>query len=821
MADLSSNVQITLTARDEATAQVQALQASLASLKTQQDALAATIKDGTASANAYIEADSRMAEVTKAAAAADLQLIAAKKQEAEATKEATAAQAEQSATGGSSILRMAASFGLAQLAVNALQGAFGQLRDQIKDSIAASNASQLALSGLQSTAAAFGTDALKAQDAAKRLSTDGLLTVTESANGLKNLLSSGLNLEQANQLMDVYKDRAAFGRQNTIQYGQAVQNLAESFKTQSSMIGNLSGMTENYNQIIQVGAGELGKHVSQLSAAELAQAKYLGTLKLSNGSLGDAARFADTAAGAQARLATATQNAQIMFGEALQPAVQELNKGFLELVTGGMSATESQTQQLQGTFLALVTGIRFAMDAVVGFARVFVGALESIRDGSMAPLDRAWTGTVNSMQQTWTDYNSGIQRIATGSYSNLKTQQQQHLNEQTASQKAALEKMNEQLADANKSFKEADAARKQSFEDSLRDMVASHQDKVSTIKSQLADEQAAYNDSVQQRKDNYDEQVAGLEDAHKQKVTDITQQITDERAKGVYIDGILYSQGNAKRLDALQDNLDKEDRAYATRTAKLKDKYDDEVKNAQSAYDRKREKLQESLNQEQGILQAHAADVARIGEQQKADDITRLERKFAEENSKAQTHYNDQVEKIRDAANRQGVAQISGFGAGAMAQSPALSQQFNRIGTDMGNKMSDGIKKGVHNGLRSLGGDIGNSIQGLFSGIDHATGAVSGLKAIGSAIIGGLSAIGGFLAYDSGTNFHPGGMALVGESGPELVNLPRGSSVLSSGPTQQFLQGGGSGASVHIEHFHSYNPSDAAAFADQLSWRLS
>jgi uncharacterized phage infection (PIP) family protein YhgE len=166
-----------------------------------------------------------------------------------------------------------------------------------------------------------------------------------------------------------------------------------------------------------------------------------------------------------------------------------------------------------------------------------------------------------------------------------------------------------------------------------------------------------------------------------------------------------------QRLDALQDNLDKEDRAYTTRAAKLKDKYDDEVKNAQSAYDKKRDKLQESLNQEQTILQAHAADVARIGEQQKADDITRLERKFAEENSKAQTHYNDQVEKIRDAANRQGVAQISGFGAGAMAQSPALSQQFNRIGTDMGNKMSDGIKKGVHDGLRSLG-DIGNSIQG-------------------------------------------------------------------------------------------------------------
>lgn len=35
----------------------------------------------------------------------------------------------------------------------------------------------------------------------------------------------------------------------------------------------------------------------------------------------------------------------------------------------------------------------------------------------------------------------------------------------------------------------------------------------------------------------------------------------------------------------------------------------------------------------------------------------------------------------------------------------------------------------------------------------------------------------GFPSYAQGTNFHPGGMAMVGERGAELVNLPRGSSV--------------------------------------------
>lgn len=43
-------------------------------------------------------------------------------------------------------------------------------------------------------------------------------------------------------------------------------------------------------------------------------------------------------------------------------------------------------------------------------------------------------------------------------------------------------------------------------------------------------------------------------------------------------------------------------------------------------------------------------------------------------------------------------------------------------------------------------------------------------------------------AYATGTSFHTGGFALVGELGPELVNLPRGSQVLNSNKTQELLE---------------------------------
>jgi hypothetical protein len=50
-----------------------------------------------------------------------------------------------------------------------------------------------------------------------------------------------------------------------------------------------------------------------------------------------------------------------------------------------------------------------------------------------------------------------------------------------------------------------------------------------------------------------------------------------------------------------------------------------------------------------------------------------------------------------------------------------------------------------------------------------------------------------------GTNYAPGGMSLVGEQGPELVNLPRGSQVYTNSQTSQMLGSNGN------THFHIYN----------------
>lgn len=50
--------------------------------------------------------------------------------------------------------------------------------------------------------------------------------------------------------------------------------------------------------------------------------------------------------------------------------------------------------------------------------------------------------------------------------------------------------------------------------------------------------------------------------------------------------------------------------------------------------------------------------------------------------------------------------------------------------------------------------------------------------------------VGKIPGYSRGTKYHPGGLAIVGEEGPELLNLPRGSQVYTNRETNDMLSGG-------------------------------
>jgi TP901 family phage tail tape measure protein len=165
-----------------------------------------------------------------------------------------------------------------------------------------------------------------------------------------------------------------------------------------------------------------------------------------------------------------------------------------------------------------------------------------------------------------------------------------------------------------------------------------------------------------------------------------------------------------------------------------------------------------------------------------------------------------------------------------------ITTVFTTIKTAVLNTMAD-LDAGAKSQMDALRGwwdSAWNALTGAFDpvkdGIQTVADAVQKLKdGIGAFAdwIGGISIPNPFAGiqfpalpagfqlpgFASGTAFAPGGLALVGERGPELIDLPRGSRVYDANETRSML--GGSG--MHVEnHFHVTNDLDLEAAARRI-----
>lgn len=246
-------------------------------------------------------------------------------------------------------------------AAGAAGGAFVLLAERVgtglvrafESTIDAANRLDSGLIGLKSVATSFKQDAGLAEDAAKRLASDGLLSVGEAATSLKNLLAAGFGLPEAVQLVERFKDSAAFGRQAALGFGQAVSSATEGIKNGNSILVDNAGVTKNLSQIL-VEAGFSATDLSKASGdANIRMALFNGIVKETNPQLGDAARYLDTAAGKQAQFSAQVEIAQQKIGKALQPALAATLEALLPLV------------QAVGNFATILAPVGVAVGAVV------------------------------------------------------------------------------------------------------------------------------------------------------------------------------------------------------------------------------------------------------------------------------------------------------------------------------------------------------------------------------------------------------------------------------------------------------------------------
>lgn len=238
----------------------------------------------------------------------------------EATKASTELEKAGKSTRGAGTAATTAGVAMGLLAERLARGLVGAFRE----TIAAANRLDSGLIGLTSVANAFKQDAGAAQAAAERLAADGLMAVGEAAGGLKNLLAAGFGLDQAVTLMERFKDSAAFGRQGALSFGEAIKGATEGIKNGNSILVDNAGVTKNLSQMLTE-AGFSAQDLSKASSdVNVRMAIFNGILKETNPQLGDAARYAETAAGKQAAFSAQVEKTQALIGRALQPALASM-----------------------------------------------------------------------------------------------------------------------------------------------------------------------------------------------------------------------------------------------------------------------------------------------------------------------------------------------------------------------------------------------------------------------------------------------------------------------------------------------------------------
>lgn len=209
---------------------------------------------------------------------------------------------------------------------------------------------------LEIMAERFGHNAKTAKTLANTLGKELRIGTGAASEGMQNLIKSGLTLEQSADMMRRFTNEAMTGKSESISLSDAVKNLSFAYATSNSALGNLSGVNENFSDIIEKGKNvlegwngtankklgiteELAVQIKAyesslkaqgktLSATDDEMAKYVGMLQLTNLTAGSSARFTGTYSDNMAQLGLKVNDVKLALGTLLQNALNPLVQWF-------------------------------------------------------------------------------------------------------------------------------------------------------------------------------------------------------------------------------------------------------------------------------------------------------------------------------------------------------------------------------------------------------------------------------------------------------------------------------------------------------------
>lgn len=218
-----------------------------------------------------------------------------------------------------------------------------------KKCVQVASETQSAWKGLSSIINGQGKDFGRANAFIQDYIKDGLVPLNNAVTAYKNLAARGYDQSQIESVMNALKDSAAFGRQASLSYGDAIQSATEGLKNENSVLVDNAGVTKNVSKMWEEYAKSIGTTSASLTQQQKIQAEVNGILQETRWQTGDAAKYSHTFAGGIARISATSTQLKTAIGNTLIPVLNQL----LPLIQTGLELALSFCNAMQSVMASL------------------------------------------------------------------------------------------------------------------------------------------------------------------------------------------------------------------------------------------------------------------------------------------------------------------------------------------------------------------------------------------------------------------------------------------------------------------------------------
>lgn len=198
---------------------------------------------------------------------------------------------------------------------------------------------------------------------------DGLVPLNNAVTAYKNLAARGYNTEQIEKTMTALKDAAAFGRQASYSYGDAISTATEGLKNENSILVDNADVTKNVAKMWEDYAKSIGTTTNALTQQQKIEAEVNGIMEETKWQTGDAAKYATTFAGRVAKLSATFTSLKTEIGNVIIP--------ILNLFIPAIQTALDALLKFLGLLKTAMASIGLEMPDVTSLGGVTAGATEA------------------------------------------------------------------------------------------------------------------------------------------------------------------------------------------------------------------------------------------------------------------------------------------------------------------------------------------------------------------------------------------------------------------------------------------------------------